>query len=784
MRKIFQSFAARLTFYILSLVFMIFVCIALVFFSYGREREQQQAMQYTSVLQQNVIQRIDSELSDVETAIKVAAGQVDDMTGTPDSVINIAYGVLQNNKLLKGVGVAFRPDYYPSKGKLFMEYIYKWSDHNLWYKHYGKGIGDYTQRSWYRRIMTSGKPFWTEPYVDNDNKSDFMVSFVYPCKKSGEIYAVIFADVTLDDLTDNLSTLRPYKHSYSFILSSKTGKYISHPERELILATDYKVMAKLIDCPELIPIGERMVHGDKGTMRTMIKNKDVVLCYAPIQRTGWSVCSVSMYSDVMENLGSATFSVFVILVVGLLMLSLCIRLLVNYTSRPMRQLTEAAYQIAGGNFNVELPVVETKDDLKQLHDAFANMQHSLKRYIEDLKSTTSAKERIESELSIAHSIQMSLVPNIFSPFPDCEQLDLFACLHPAKEVGGDFYDFFLSDGKLYFVIGDVSGKGIPASLVMAITRTLFRIISSSTQSPKEIVEKLNNAIAKDNETNMFVTMFAGVLDYNTGEMKFCNAGHNPPLLITCKEHSVDFLTVEQNLPLGVVEGFDFVEQTMQLSMGDGMLLYTDGLTEAENVHRKLFGDEHARRVVKKCSAMLSKDLIENINEELALFVGKAKQSDDLTMLCFRLNIANNENANNMNKHQLVMHNDIAESARLCPFIERIGEELNLDASLVSQINLAIEEAVVNSIMYAYPHDEEGEVELMAEWNDEKTELKFSLQDSGVAFNPLSVPDADISLGVDDRPIGGLGIFLIKQIMDKVDYQRRDEKNVLTMIKSL
>lgn len=779
-----MSFAARLTFYILTLVFLIFVCIAVVFLSYGKEREQEQAMHYTSVMQQNVIQKIDSELSDVETAIKVAAGQVDDMTYTPDSVMNIAYGVLQSNKLLKGVGIAFRPGYYPSKGRLFMEYIYKWSDNHLWYKHYGKGVGDYTQRIWYKRAMDGEKAFWTEPYRDNDNKSDFMVSFVYPCtKKNGEIYAVIFADVTLVDLTDNLKALRPYENSYSFILSNTTGKYVSHPEHDLILATNYKVRSKLIDCPQLVPVGDKMVKGEKGAMRTIIEGKDVVLCYAPISRTGWSVCSVNLFSDVMRNLGSTTLAIFVILIIGMILLSVCIRLLVKYTSKPIKQMTEAAYMIAGGNFSAELPVVETKDDLRQLHDAFANMQRSLKQYIEELKTTTSAKERIESELSIAHSIQMSLVPKIFSPFPDCSQLDLYACLNPAKEVGGDFYDFFLSNGKLYFVIGDVSGKGVPASLVMAITRTLFRIISSSTESPADIVEKLNNAIAKDNETNMFVTMFAGVLDSNTGDITFCNAGHNPPLLIT-GGNSADFLSVEQNLPLGVLEGFDFIEQTVRLNKGDGMLLYTDGLTEAENVNKELFGDERTKEIVEKCSDMLAKGLIENINKELAKFVGSAEQSDDLTMLCFHLNAVNNENVDKMNKRKLVMMNNIEDSSKLYPFIEKIGIELNIVDSLVKSINLAIEEAVVNSIMYAYPQDEKGTVELTAEWDDERKTLKFKLLDSGVAFDPLAMPDADISLGVDDRPIGGLGIFLVKQIMDSVDYQRIDGKNVLTMVKTL
>lgn len=782
-----MSFAARLTFYILTLVFIIFGCIAIVFLSYNKQREQQQAMQYTSVLQQNVIQKIDSELSDVETAIKIAAGQVDDMAQMPDSIMNIARTVIKSNKLVKGVGIAFRPGYYPQKGRLFMEYIYKWSDNNLWYKHYNRGVGDYTERSWYKRGISGESDFWTEPYVDNDNKSDFMVSYVHACTDTkGNVYGVIFADVTLNDLTASIKNLRPYPNSYSFVLSNKTGKYVSHPVEELILATNYSVRAKLIDCPELNTVGKEMVSGKTDALRTNIEGKDVVLCYATMKRTGWSVCSVNLYSDIMASLGSPTLYIFAILIVGLIMLSVCIRLLVKYTSKPIRELTEAAYQIARGDFNAKLPEVETKDDLKQLHDAFANMQHSLKKYIKELKITTSAKEHIESELSIAHSIQMSLVPKIFSPFPDCKQLDLYAYLKPAKEVGGDFYDFFLSNGKLFFVIGDVSGKGIPASLVMAITRTLFRIISATTHSPADIVEKLNDAIAKDNDTNMFVTMFAGVLDYVTGEMVVCNAGHNKPLLINRNDNSIHFFDAEQNLPLGVLEGYKFEEQTITMKKGDGILLYTDGLTEAENIKKELFGDDRTEKVLAQCTKLQAKDVIKKINAELATFVGEAEQSDDLTMLCFYLYnvVTNYEKSENMNARELTMSNNIEDSKMLYPFISEIGEKLGIDDSTLNSINLAIEEATVNSIMYAYSDGEKGDVTLKAEWTEDKKTLKFILQDSGVAFNPLNMPDADTSLDVEERPIGGLGIFLVKQIMDNVEYQRNGDKNVLTMTKNL
>ena len=785
MRKIFLSFSARLTFYILTLVFVIFGCIALVFLSYAKEKEQQQAMLYMTEKQQNTIQKIDSELSDVEMAIKIAAGEVDDMTATPDSVMNIAKNVINSNKLLKGVGIAFRPDFFPNKGRLFIEYIYKRSDKDLWFKHYGEGIGDYTERSWYKRAIQGENGFWTEPYVDNDNKSDFMVSYVYTCTdRNNRVYAVIFADVTLDDLTKNLETLRIYPNSYSFALSNKTGKYVSHISKDLVLATNYKVRAKLIDCPEMNDIGNRMITGESGAMRTKIQNNDVLLCFSTLKRTGWSICSVNRYSDVMADLGSTTIYIFVILVLGLAMLSICIRQLVKYTAKPIKKLTEAAYQIARGNFSAELPEVNTKDDLKQLHDAFANMQRSLKEHIEELKITTVAKERIESELSIAHSIQMSLVPKIFSPFPDCKKLDLYAFLDPAKEVGGDFYDFFLSNDKLYFVIADVSGKGIPASLVMAITRTLFRIMSNNAKSPVDIVSSLNNAIAKDNDTNMFVTMFAGILDMDSGELAFCNAGHNPPLILH-DNNDVEFLNVDRNLPLGVMEDFNFTEQKATIDNHCGMFLYTDGLTEAEDEQKLMFGEERLKEVLTRCCALPAKEVIGCINDKLKEFVGNAEQSDDLTMFCFYIN-DNNTDADNEGKatFSLSMKNKIEESAKLPSFINEIGKHAKLDEASNGAINLAVEEAVVNSIMYAYPEGKYGEVKLTATVDSKEKTITFVLSDHGIEFNPLAAPEADTTLGVEEREIGGLGIFLVKQLMDKIEYKRNGDENVLTMTKNI
>ncbi len=781
MRKIFLSFSARLTFYILTITCFIFICIAVVFSTYSGQREEEQAVEYTSALQQNVILKIGNELSEVETALQLTNGQVEGVVAKPDSMMGIVKRVIESNRLLKGVGIAFRPNYYQSKGRLFFNYVYRVKG-NIYTERIqmGNDSADYTTRIWFNKALKMKRGYWTDPYIDYDNKVDFMTSYVWPCLDShGQVYAVLLADVDLVDLTSDLYNVRPYENSYSFIVT-KQGQYVAHPNKKLILRENIFDHAQTIDNKELATVGTKMIAGESGAIGTKIDGRKMLLCYAPMKSTGWSVCSVMPYSSVMSSLSSATLTILAILVVGLILLSVCIQILVKYMSKPIKELTDASYLIAKGNFDVALPNVETKDDIRKLHDAFAYMQESLSKYIKEVKNTAHTKARIKSELAIARAIQMSLVPKEFSPFADYAELELYALLKPAKEVGGDFYDFFIRDGKLMFAIGDVSGKGVPASLVMAITRTLFRIISNTEESPANIVRKLNNAIAENNDTNMFVTFYAGSLDLAMGELTFCNAGHNAPIIID-KDGSTIFQQVDCNLPLGVTPDFEYTNQTTTLPKGCAMLLYTDGLTEAENTEKELFGDVRTRDAAEACANLQAKDIIGGIAEWLSSFVGKAEQSDDLTMMCFRLN----ENAlEQANMRRLVIYNKLEESAKLVPFIDMVATELNMPQETKSSLNLAIEEVLVNVIQYAYPPETTKKISLTARWTDDKKHVDFILKDCGKAFDPLQADVADTDLSLEDRPIGGLGILLMRDIMDTVGYQRLNGENILKMGKDL
>ena len=360
-----------------------------------------------------------------------------------------------------------------------------------------------------------------------------------------------------------------------------------------------------------------------------------------------------------------------------------------------------------------------------------------------------------------------MIPKIFPPFPERKDLDMSATIVPAKEVGGDLYDFFIRDEKLFFCIGDVSGKGIPASLVMAVTRSMFRTLSTHEDSPERIVRLMNDAMADVNENNMFVTFFLGVLDLTTGQMRYCNAGHNAPVMLTDTKSP---LPVEANLPLGVLAGFEFKGQETTVRDDDAIFLYTDGLSEAENSAHQLFGEERMYEVLG--TRRRSAEHLEAVKTAVREFVGDAPQSDDLTMLFIHY----------FSPRHLTLENDIKEIEKLTAFMESIGEERNLDPVLVSSLNLALEEAATNVIMYAYPKETAGTLDIDAILGLDT--LEFTLTDGGVPFDPTAAPEADVTLSAEDRGIGGLGIFLVRKIMDSVVYTRKDGRNILKMTKKI
>ena len=394
------------------------------------------------------------------------------------------------------------------------------------------------------------------------------------------------------------------------------------------------------------------------------------------------------------------------------------------------------------------------------------------RNLERLRKVNAEKDRIGGELLVASQIQQSMLPHSHILHDD---VSIFGSLVPAREVGGDLYDYFIRDEKLFFCIGDVSGKGAPSAMVMGVIHSLFRAFSAHENNPAHIMQAINEVSCQGNDSNIFVTLFLGVLDLPTGLLRYCDAGHDAPMMLADGQCSM--IDVNPHLPVGVFDDVKYGIQETKLEPNITLFLYTDGLTEAKNIERKQFGIKRVEEVLAANSGLHPEQLLESVRMSVHEFVGDAEQSDDLTMLAIRYTPKRFETKL---METLVIKNDVHEVSKFSEFMKKVMERLNVEKSLSRQLRLAVEEAVVNVIDYAYPIGQEGEIEVRM-MSDGKT-LKTIITDSGVAFDPTAKEKADTTLSAEDRQIGGLGILLVRELMDSVNYERINKQNILTLTK--
>ena len=388
------------------------------------------------------------------------------------------------------------------------------------------------------------------------------------------------------------------------------------------------------------------------------------------------------------------------------------------------------------------------------------------------------KERLEEGLKLAHDIQMSMLPKTFPPFPERRDLDIFAAITPAKKVGGDFYDFFfLDENRLCFAIGDVSGKGVPAALFMAVIKTLFKAIAGRVQNPGEILSTVNREICRDNDSQMFTTLFCGILDTRTGEIRYSNGGHNPPYHLS--RAGVQQVPKTGGRVLGLLEETTYAGSRLVLGPGETLLLYTDGVTEALDPAEQFFSERRLESILTQINFASAREQIEHLTSEITLFAAGAEQADDITTLAIRfLGTAGSNNG----ELQFTLKNRIAEIAALG---ERLGEFAavhQLTPNVLHDLNLALEEAVTNIISHGYSDHREHEILVCI--RVESGAVIAELKDDARPFNPLTVPEADATKPLDERTAGGLGIHLMRKLMDGIEYQKLEDGNLLIMKKNL
>ena len=626
-----HSFPLRMSLYILMVAGSVFI---FAFWSYFRQARQTvvvEAVEQAQVKLNNTILQIDKVLTSVEIAVENLSWLVTDKLDQPDYMYELTQQVLRSNSHVVGSAIAFEPSYYPEKGVLFSPYSYR-AQGGIQSKQLGTEDYEYHYMDWYQIPKLLGKPYWSEPYYDNGGANMVMTTFSLPLYDAeGKMFAVFTADISLEWFAEKVNEVKLYPNSFNYMIG-RGGTFLVSDRMEAILNESYFARPLLEGDKGMLETGHRMVNGESGMARFNRDGDEYCLFFAPVETTGWCVCVAVLYSDIFAGIDGLWKWVITVLILGVLLLAGFCYFTVRRLTEPLVRFAGSANEIAKGNFEAELPAIKSKDEMRILHDSFETMQKSLVDYIDELKKTTAGKERIESELRIARSIQMGMVPKIFPPFPEREDVDLYAKLIPAKEVGGDLYDFFIEDNKLYFIVGDVSGKGVPASLVMAVTCRLFRTVAAHFHTPAEIVAALNDTLAENNDSNMFCTAFLGVLDLKTGNMQYCNAGHNAPVMLA-SSGDVKFMEVKPNLPLGLFGDFPYEGQECDITKGTSLFLYTDGVTEAENIAKALYSDERLLDLLDKQRENMPQTIVDAVLDDVNKHADGAEQSDDITIMC-------------------------------------------------------------------------------------------------------------------------------------------------------
>ena len=614
-------------------------------------------------------------LSDVYVGATNHVPEIEANLDHPDKLHNIMQRVVELNPHIRSCGLSFIADYYPQKGHWFCPYAVKDEDGKIECSTIGDSKHDYLNAAWFTEALEADSSYWSKPFMDSRDTISPLVSYMVPIhNKQGKTVAILGADMSLykfsgrlmrglslkgdtvhvsytrgeqddDNSANSFRTLKEQLGSFYFIIDHD-GTYIAHPDSGYVIRKNYFELAKATNDTIDDYVGRQMVAGKEGIFKDKedngchfdffdLESSEVYMFYMPIEHTNWSIAmAVARYS--IDALAIGFGFIFLILIgLALLVVRLVGRFVAKRVTRPLGQLAASADEVAKGNFNAPLPQLKHYDEIHLLRDSFEEMQHSLTHYIDELKDTTASKAAIENELKVAHDIQMSMLPKTFPPYPERDDIDIYGSLTPAKDVGGDLFDFYIRNEKLFFCVGDVSGKGVPASLVMAVTRSLFRNISAHVAEPDEIVKTLNNAMAEGNDTNMFVTLFVGVLDLATGLLEYCNAGHNYAMLIG---NLVSTLPCDPNLPIGVMPDMTFTKQQLAIEPGTTIFLYTDGLNEAEDPNHVLFG---VQRIIRIAELMVKEGkndpttIINQMIEGVHRFVDDAEQSDDMTILAIK-----------------------------------------------------------------------------------------------------------------------------------------------------
>ncbi len=633
-----KGLAFKMSLLILSCTSALFIGAFMYYHSSSKETLMKEVRADASNLTLASIRKIEGTLASVEEIPGLLAFTYSKKKPTIDAIHRDLNGFILFNHAVYGSCVAYAPYAYEHERDFFAPYAYLPEGQPAFT--FLDESYNYPQSDWFRLPEETRRPVWSEPYFDEGGGGIVMSTYSVPFFREEDgrkhFLGVVTADISLEWLSTFMKSISIYSSGYAFLLSRK-GVFLSHPNTDIIMHESIFSFATSHNSPQLVEIGTKMIQGETGFVKLpdFVTGESAWLSYAPVANSGWSMGLVIPEKEMFQELRGLRQQVSIIGAVGFILLLIIVVIISTSITKPLKTLVARTSEIAKGNLDIPVPESKTGDEVGQLARSFEEMRLALREYIANLTETTKAKERMESELKIARSIQMSFLPKHFPPFPEIKQFELFASLEPALEVGGDLFDFFLlDDGRLLFLVGDVSGKGVPAALFMAVTKTLIKGIAELESTPADILARVNRELLVENETMLFVTMFLGIFDYKTGELVYSNAGHNPPILLSPKR-SAEWLALPKGLFLGIMEEAEYKNAYIQLEAEDTLVVYTDGVNEAENISQKFYSNarllDTTNRMTGQSPQRICQELVASVHE----FAENAPQADDITVLVLR-----------------------------------------------------------------------------------------------------------------------------------------------------
>jgi sigma-B regulation protein RsbU (phosphoserine phosphatase) len=642
--------------------------------------------------------------------------------------------------------------------------------------------------------QTPNQGFWTEPYFLNNSEKS-RITYCVPLTNKSKVTAssAIAIEINLDWLADfmkqklaNTDEIR-YLELGDIFVAIPSNK----PDRQwLIKPNSQQQIQSWLSQQKLFPQNKNtdknldntsLIRQPINSQATSLTDSQGSLITQTVNSTGWIVGIGFPVSKFEQASRQYLWLMIISMSRDIGLVCVVIAVILQVTTRSLRDLNISTEEMAKGNLDTILPSVKSEDEVGRLTRSFQLMQNSLQLYIHNLQETTAAKQKLESELSIAAQIQRTMLPKINVGADSLYQIS--ALLKPARIVGGDFYDFFvMGNDRLCLIIGDVADKGFPSALQMARTITLIRTLTKASSTPSEILTSVNQELCAENDECQFVTVFCGVLELDSGRFTYASGGHDAPILV--RDRQVQVMKLETSPPLGLYEEAIFEQNECNLFANDLILFYTDGITEAMNSVGEFFSDTKLIEMLTSYPPTSPTKGVRTIQHFCQQFVGDAPQSDDMTLLAMQyLPSSPYLQSPNIMEWNLTLNSELTELENVKQSLNKILNEAGLTGMVIEDAQLIAEEILTNIIEYGYENRNDGHIDLRLEINERNLIMTF--KDGGKPFNPLiEVVSPDLNLDDGERSQGGFGFFLVQELSERVDYTYRDGKNILTVSQAI